>query len=226
MKATNITSKAKQYLKRPYVLGAYVPKDNENYSGAFDCAEFVAFVNYQVLGILFGTEKNDFSRKNSDDAYTGYFDRDAHKQGVIIPVAQAIRTPGAMLLRIAKGNSVGHIVFSQGDGTTVEAHSTKYGVIESRTDGRRWDIGILLPGVEYTENPKVESKAPAVVYRLKQPLMFDPFKGKLQKALGVAIDNIYGAKTEGAVVKFQKQNGLVADGEVMPGGETAKALGI
>lgn len=226
MKADIVIDLAKKYIGSTYILGAYVPKSSPSYRGAFDCAEFIAYVNFQVFGILYGTELNNFSRKNADDAYTGYFGRDAEKKGMIIPVDQAIRTIGAMLLRLAKGSAVGHIVFSQGDGKTVEAHSSKYGVIESKTDGRRWDIGILLPDVEYTENIKVESKAPATVYRLKSPNMSSAFVGEIQRILGLTVDNIYGIKTQAAVVKFQRSRGLVADGEVMPNGETARALGI
>jgi len=39
-----------------------------------------------------------------------------------------------------------------------------------------------------------------------------------------AVDGIYGSKTKSAVIKFQKKNGLTADGIV--GSKTAKAMGL
>lgn len=218
---------ARLYIGFKYILGAFVPKNEKNYKGAFDCAEFVAYCIFQVYGFLYGCETSDIKRANKADAYTGYFDRDAIKKGIEIPVDQAARTPGALLLRRPTGAAVGHIVISKGDGKTVEAHSTAKGLIESVVDGRRWSTGILLPGISYTENKPVVTSAPRIVYRLKNPkLMKDAFVMILQNALGIKEDGFYGTKTQAAVVAFQKKSGLIMDGEVMPGGETAKALGI
>jgi len=217
---------AKSYIGSKYVFGIMVPKHVPNYKGAFDCAEFVAYCIGQQLGVFgYGTR--------NDDAYTGFFGNDAESKGIIIPVTQAAKIPGAILLRKPKGGAIGHIVFSQGNGKTIEAHSTKYGVIESVVDGRRWDYGILLPGIAYSENvAPVNTKAPVIVYRLKTPLMEDPFVRILQTKLKekgyymLKLDDYFGPGTQDAVVRFQKAYGLVVDGEVMPGGETAKALGI
>lgn len=218
---------AKLFIGFKYILGVKVPKNAENYTGAFDCAEFVAYCIYKTFGFLYGCDTANVLKAATTDAYTGFFANDAKKRGIIIPVEQAARTPGALLLRVSSSsNQIGHIVISQGNGKTVEAHSTKYGVIESKVDGRRWDYGILLPGVEYEYCIPVATKAPAKVYRLKNPMMKDGFISKIQKALGVQIDGFYGKDTEAAVVVFQRKSGLIPDGEVMPGGETAKALGI
>jgi N-acetylmuramoyl-L-alanine amidase len=220
---------AKLFIGFKYVLGVVVPKDKKDYKGAFDCAEFVAYCIYQVYGFLYGTLTNNLKRAAKEDAYTGYFNRDVLAKGIQISIEEAEYTEGAILLRNAGGTSMGHIAISQGNGLTMEAHSTKKGVIPSVVTGRRWSKGILLPNVIYTPTPekiKIPTKAPAMVYRLKSPLMKDAFIGKLQKALGIHVDEYYGVNTELAVTKFQSANGLVVDGEVMPKGETAKALGI
>lgn len=209
-----------------YVLGATVHKDEPHFKGPFDCAEFVAYCNFQTFGILYGCDTDDLKRVHTADAYTGYFGRDAKALGKIITVAEAAQIPGAIILRVPAPGAIGHVVFSQGNGKTVEANCTKYGCIESVVNGRRFDMGILLPGIEYTSNTSVKSSAPAVVYRLKSPYMVGDFVGKIQKALQIPADNIFGDDTNNAVVAFQEREGLVVDGEVMPGGQTARALGI
>ncbi|WP_443945615.1 peptidoglycan-binding protein [Pedobacter sp. AW1-32] len=216
----------KKYIGRPYVFGAMAPKDDAKYAGAFDCAELISYGVFQVYRFLYGTDIHDVKKASKADAYSGYFGVDAQKLGIIISVEQAARTAGAILVRLPTGSSIGHVAASQGDGKTVEAYSTKYGVIQSKVDGRRWSYGVLLPGVQYTENAFVQTKAPIIVYRLKSPYMKDAYVGKIQKALNLSVDNIYGPKTQAAVVAFQKKNGLVPDGEIMPGGETSKALSI
>ena len=47
---------------------------------------------------------------------------------------------------------------------------------------------------------------------------------KIQAALGVAVDGVFGAQTERAVKRFQRSHGLVADGIVGP--QTRAALGL
>ena len=229
MKGSLVLPFGKKFIGNKYVFGAYVKKDNDKYDGVFDCAEFVAYCNYQVFSILYGTEGNTLKK---DDAYTGYFARDVEKYGIKISVEQAARTPGAILLRVPKLGAIGHIVFSQGNGKTVEAHSTKYGVKEDKVDGRRWDYGFLLPNVEYTENKApVITSAPKIVYRLKTPMMSGDYVKTIQKGLqkagfylGWVPDVYFGPKMQDAVVKYQKKYGLIADGEVMPAGEVEKSL--
>ena len=47
---------------------------------------------------------------------------------------------------------------------------------------------------------------------------------KVQAALGVAADGVFGAQTEQAVKRFQKRKGLTVDGVVGP--QTRDALGL
>lgn len=221
----NLIEFAKTLIGSKYVLGAVVPKDQASYHGPFDCAEFVAYCNYQVFGILYGCDHDN--QVNNADAYTGYFKRDSEKLGRVITVAEAAQIPGAIILRFPAPGAIGHVVLSQGNGKTIEANCTKYGCIESSITGRRFDIGILLPGVVYAEpNKTVVSVAPPVVYRLKNPMMHDEYIKGLQKALGIAVDGFFGNDTNKAVVNFQWANGLVVDGEIQPGGETATLLKI
>jgi len=218
----DILALAAKHIGEKYVLGALVPKNDANYKGPFDCAEFISYVIYQLTGKLYGCERNTGSPARAD-AYTGFWGRDAKKLCKTIPVAEALATPGAILLRLGSKSAIGHIVFSTGAGGTIEAHSTKIGVIRSSAQNRRWDIGILVPDFDYATS-LVPYLAPDKLYRLKTPLMKgEPVKA-IQKALGMVEDGVYGAQTEQAVRIFQARHALIADGEVGP--QTAKAMGV
>jgi hypothetical protein len=222
---------ARKHVGERYVLGVLAPKNNSNWKGPWDCAEFVSWVTYQVSAALYGCE-DDTGDPATADAYTGYWSRDANSSGKKISIEQAARTPGAAVLRIPQAGATGHIVISDGKGGTVEAYSSNRGVIESTLAKRRWDTGILVPGIDYTEGSiSVEVKQPQVIiYRLQTPWMTGPTVKNIQRGLKAAgvdaggMDGKFGPQTQAAVIAFQISKGLVADGEVGP--KTAKALGI
>ncbi|HEX6998420.1 MAG TPA: peptidoglycan-binding domain-containing protein [Gammaproteobacteria bacterium] len=212
----------------PYVLGARAPMANPSWRGPWDCAEFASWCVYQASGILFGTEPRDDPVRA--DAYTGYWAQQAAGPAVV-SVDVAARIPGACVLRVPGSSRIGHIVISDGEGGTVEAHSTARGVVRHTLDGRRWDFGILVPGIEYHlgEEP-IAVRAPGIVLRVTTPLMRGPRIRAIQSTLHEQgyrvgrIDGIYGPQTADAVQAFQLDNGLVADGEVGPA--TAALLGV
>lgn len=224
---------ARKHVGEKYVFGALAPKNNPHWTGPWDCAEFASWLVFQVAGKLYGCSRNAGDPATAD-AWTGFWARDAKSKGKRISVAQAARTPGAAVLRVPKGKVVGHIVLSDGQGGTVEAHSSKRGVIAHTLSNRRWDMGIRVPGIRYQYQAAVavvKIKAPkTVIYRLKKPLMSGPTVKKIQRKLKQAglhpgrLDARFGPKTQAAVVAFQASRGLVADGEVGP--QTAKALRI
>lgn len=210
-----------------YVLGSIAPKDVPDYTGPWDCAEFASYLVYQVSERLYGCA-NNAGDPSGADAYSGFWARDAEKLGIKIEIGQAQRTPGAVLLRIAGKGLIGHAAISDGHGRTVEAHSTKSGVIVSTVSNRRWDYGVLVPWIEYEEVTTMPPiKKPKVVYRYTVPMMTGNKIKEIQRALGFQgrdVDGAYGPKTFNAVRAFQRNQGLVADGEV--GIMTATSLGI
>lgn len=222
---------ARKHVGQNYVLGFTVPKNNPQWRGPWDCAELLSWLVYQVASILYGCDKVSGDPATAG-AYTGYWQSDSLKRGIRIPVERAARTPGAAVLRIPQAGATGHIVVSDGRGGTVEAHSTRQGVIESTLAGRRWDTGILVPGVRYKEAEGGIDVAPpqGKIYRLTRVRMTGPAVRKIQRALKEAgydpggIDGEFGPMTQAAVVAFQISRGLVSDGEV--GSRTAKMLGI
>jgi hypothetical protein len=214
----------------PYIFGSLAPKNNPDFHGPWDCAEFVSWIIFQAAGKLYGCENNSGDPATAN-SFTGFFNRDARNLGNIISVNEAASTPGALLLRLAVPDLSGHIVVCDGMGGTVEAHSRVDGVIKGKTTNRRWDLGILVPGISFNGLAVAPAAPPQkVVFHVTTPIMVSAKIGEIQKALLNAgfdpqgIDNIYGKNTAKAVIEFQKQNGLLVDGEV--GEKTAAALRV
>ena len=226
----DILQLAIQHVGEKYVLGFSVPKDNSSWAGPWDCAEFASWITFQAADKLYGCDR-DFGDPATADAYTGFWDRDARTLGQIIGLDQAAQTAGAFVLRTPAPGAIGHIVISDGKGGTVEAHSSQDGVIALSLSNRRWDMGILVPGIQYTQGPAVPVTSPATtIYRLTLPIMKGDQVLKIQKALKAAgfdpgtLDAEFGPHTSSAVVAFQLDKGLTPDGEVGPA--TSQALGI
>jgi hypothetical protein len=208
-----------------------VPKNNPNWRGPWDCAEFMSWIVFQDAGILYGC-LNDSANPAVADAYTGAWQSDSLHRGMRIPVEQAAAIVGGIVLRFPpQPGSMGHIAICDGHGGTVEAKSHKEGVKADTVHGRRWNTGVLIPGVHYdTDTQPLPLIHPAKVYFVGAPNMDPKIVTDIQQALLSAefdpgpIDGIYGAKTAAAVAAFQRVNGLVMDGEVGP--QTSKELGV
>jgi hypothetical protein len=221
---------ARKHVGEAYVFGAFAPKDNPKWTGPWDCAEFASWLTFQVASTLYVCDRNSGSPSVAD-AFTGFWQRDAQSLGIVVPLDEASRTPGAFVLRTPAPGAIGHVVLSDGTGGTVEAHSTNRGVIASTLANRRWDMGILIPGITYKGGPAVTiPPPPTTVFRLTTPAMTGPKVREIQRALKKAgfepgsLDGEFGPHTHAAVMAFQLSRGMLADGEV--GARTAKALGI
>jgi hypothetical protein len=221
---------ANRHVGERYILGAFAPKDNTHWKGPWDCAEFASWLTFQTTGLLLGCTNNAENPARAD-AFSGAWARDA-VAGRTISIGQAKATPGAVLIRKPPPKGIGHVAVSQGDGTTVEAHSAKLGVTHLAVDGRRWDLAMLLPLIEYPDqlNDAIFSPPNDLVLRLTFPPMHGALVRTLQKALKSRqidpgeIDGVFGPHTEAAVRAFQLEAGLVPDGEA--GRLTLRKLGL
>lgn len=218
---------AKQHVGEDYEF-VQVPKNNPNWRGPWDCAELMSWLVFQEAGKLYGCVDNS-ANPASVEAWTKAWKTNSASLGRRVAANKAAAIVGAVLLRFPRTGSMGHVAICDGLGGTVEAKSHAVGVVADTVRGRRWDTGVLVPGIEYDEDVEPISLGPVTVVRMganNDPAVVR----KIQRALeehGVdpgGVDGIYGPKTTAAVAAFQTREGLVVDGEVGP--QTAAKLGI
>jgi hypothetical protein len=224
-------------LNQKYILGANVPLDNPNWSGPWDCAEFASWCVYQAFGVLFGTGPSKNVAKA--EPYSGFWADDAKKFGRIIAWQDALRIPGAVLIRAPKPGKIGHVAFAMGDGDrTLEARGAAFGVnIFSGAAERTWSFGCLLPGVDYDDVATDTAELASKPKSLPKGYLWEKkphFKGAdvlvLQRALqqkGVdpgPIDGDFGHQTHSALVSFQVAHDIEVDGVF--GKSSADKLGL
>jgi len=224
-----LLKRAREHIGEKY-RNVQVPKDNKDWKGPWDCAEFMSWLVFQEAGILYGCI-DDTAKPAEADAYTGAWQRDSGKLGNRVLVDQAASTVGGIVLRYPPGpGEMGHIAICDGKGGTVEAKGRLYGVVADTVHGRTWHTGILIPGIDYTDGTPIKVEPPAFVYEPGAKDMRKEIIVKIQQALAARgfdpgeIDGDYGSNTQAAVADFQRAVGLVVDGSVGP--ETAEALGI
>jgi cell wall-associated NlpC family hydrolase len=121
----------------------------------FDCSELAQWAAGQV-----GVELPDGS-------WLQYLE--LKEQGAVIPVEQAVNTPGALLFGFDREPTPGggrpgsaHVAISLGDGTTIEARGTRYGVGSWET-GDRFQYAAIIPGLDGTGGVPPAAPVAAVV---------------------------------------------------------------
>jgi len=208
-----------------------VPKNDPNWHGPWDCAEFMSWLVFQVSGRLYGCIDNAGDPRTVE-AYTGAWKRDSAALGTRIPVQQAAATKGAMLLRFPPGpGKMGHIAVCDGTGRTMEAAGVKLGVRRGVVAGRVWHTGVLIPGLDYgAAGAPVDLAAPTNIYAEGVPGLNPAIVTRIQENLASAgispgrVDGDFGPLTAAAVATFQAMHGLIVDGQVGP--QTAAELGV
>lgn len=222
----DILDTAEPHLNERYIFGARAELKNPDYKGPWDCAEFASWCVWQTYQILFGT--TDWG--GGPDPYSGAWIDQARRAGTLISVEDAARTPGAILLRAKGEGLVGHVAISDGEGGTIEARGTRYGVVRAPVAGRTWHHGCHIPGVRYTQNAPVRAEPDVTVLKVAHPFLRGRYVEDVQKALRRrsfhpgTVDGVYGPQTARAVANFQLFKGLAPDSMVGP--ETAEALGL
>lgn len=213
-------------------VNVLVPKDNPNWHGPWDCAEYASWVVYQKIGKLIGCVDNA-GNPALTESYSGAWVRDAQNGTLTTTTKEtANNTPGVILVRRPPmPGKMGHVAISDGNGKTVEAAGVGLGVRRDKVEGRLWHFYTLIPGVTYNATDTVVTPEPLPFFlTLEDPNIKSTLVRNVQRALKDAgyspgkIDSEYGPHTVAAVYAFQKANRLVADGIVGP--LTAGKLGV
>lgn len=132
-----------------YVFGAEASPADSN-PGAFDCSELIEW----------GCDRSGVVPSMPDGSWLQA--RHCQAYGTLIPIGEAVATPGALLFRFIGGDPFSgprppssHVAMAQGNGTTIEARSPTHGVGVFPATNRGWSHAALIPGVEYEEDDMV-----------------------------------------------------------------------
>ena len=139
--AQQFLSTALSQAGKPYVWGASTSPTDPN-PKAFDCSELTKWAAERV------------GAKLPDVASAQYLYLKQHN--ALIPVSQALHTPGALLFHfdhepknLADDPSAGHVAISLGDGVhTIEARGHAYGTnVFANAAGRGFNFAGVIPGM-------------------------------------------------------------------------------
>lgn len=137
-----------------YVFGVEVAASNTNPS-AFDCSELIQWLGARL----------NVSPTIPDGSWFQAQHCRQHNQ--LIPISHAQVTKGALLFAFSSDPfgpqrpSFAHVAISQGNGRTIEARSTAYGVGQFSAISRGWTHAGKIPGVTYTVEAPVVAGVPS-----------------------------------------------------------------
>lgn len=129
-----------------YVFGAEAPGTDPN-PEAFDCSELVEWAATRLGAAMVDGSMNQRSFCQS--------------RGTMMPVAEGLRTRGALLFRDISVTGVGHIAVSLGVKQpalplTIEARGSAFGVgvFDARPEARLWTQAARIPGFDYQRDKR------------------------------------------------------------------------
>lgn len=212
-----------------YVFGHEVKLTDED-PDTFDCSELV-----QWAGARLGVRP-----KIPDGSWLQA--RHLKRRGMLCSVKEGIETQGALLFRFKgdpfegrKRPKSAHVAVSLGNGNTIEARGSRWGVGEFSAVRRRgWTHAGLIPGIVYDAPPS--SPKPAQVADPEPDAVIPDWPGRLitqppimagddvrlwqgraqENGWQLEVDGLYGDESEGVCRALQAREGLAVDGIVGP----------
>jgi cell wall-associated NlpC family hydrolase len=191
-----------------YIFGSSA-SPSESDPAAFDCSHLI-YWGCQRLGISI-----------PDGSWRQY--QYCVEHGTVLSIEQAIRTPGALLFYFegdpmqAERPRNAHVAVSHGDGTTIEARSSKYGVGTFRAHGRRWSHAATIPSLTSDVTGPIARRDVDIHVQLSKVSRHGRKRGKdvrtvqsLLHARGFGeivgeIDGVFGKQTDKALRRFQRR---------------------
>lgn len=134
----------------------------------------------------------------------------AHVKGASTPTITAEKAK----VDVATGDSTATYKVVKGDTLSKVAKNFNMSVAELAKLNGIEDVNKIRVGKVLKVNAK--RSYPGKLIKLTSPMTKGDDVKAIQKAVGVSVDGIFGAKTEEAVKAFQKKNGLGVDGKVGP----------
>lgn len=242
--AKGLVEYAKAQLGKPYWWGTF----GQIASASLLRAQRAMYPGYYTAGDFegqFGEKVHDCcglikgyrwcSSPDADPVYNGSQDvpasglyRQCSKHGKLSTMPDI---PGVCVFR----GDLGHVGVYIGGGKVIEAMSHKWGVVETELHSRNWALWGMPDWIDYeNESGEVyepEENVPEIIrpsyyYSVSLPLlkpgMTDPAAYHVQQMLGIKTSGVMDAGTVQKVKTFQRENGLLADGEI--GGDTWRKL--
>jgi cell wall-associated NlpC family hydrolase len=198
-----------------YVFGAEVPLTAQD-GDKWDCSELVQW-SCGKAGVAPAVPDGAFNQWAQIKQANG-----------LISVPDGINTRGALLFA-GDGTGSGrdaifHVAFSLGDGTTIEARGSKWGV-GCWTSVGRFNFAGRIGGLDYSKDVKPLTPPPAAAVPafpgLTKPGASGDAVRQVQQRLrdrgwNVSVDGVFGPATEKLVRAFQQDKHLEDDGIVGP----------
>ena len=170
----------------------------------FDCSGYLVWLHNQ-FAITLGTI--------GGGARTAAIERWLHQQGTPITVQEAIATPGALLFRD------GHAEISLGNVHLDSMGARNYDIDLAIASAFycRAECGYLVPGVTYTRRthvPVARGVQGQAARHVQEALRARKYKGPNGKL--IVVDGNFGEYSAYALLNYQRDNDLVADGFAGP----------
>jgi cell wall-associated NlpC family hydrolase len=211
-----------------YVFGHRVSLSNRD-PDVFDCSELVQWACAR-LGVTPTMPDGSWLQA-----------RHCNNHQNLIPVEEGKETQGALLFKFSSNPLAGdrptsaHVAISLGNGNTVEARGTNWGVGSwSAVQGRNWTHAALIPGILYEAPPdsplpidEQDADPDATVpawpgrFLIQPPIMVGQDVRQWQEQMInrgflLEVDGEYGYESEGVCRSLQQRSEIQVDGIVGP----------
>lgn len=204
--ASDFTALCLRQAGERYVYGAEVDLNDPDPPGPWDCSELTQWASVRVGAPLPDGSRNQLAF--------------CQQHATMLSIEEAVRTQGTLLF--GQTSSWHHVAVSLGNGETIEARGSAYGVGSWASTGRGWTHAARVPGLDYAAPPAPpHSDVPQWPGRYIRRGMTGSdvrqWQGQMRsRGWTISVDGSYGPASELVCKKFQSEKHLKVDGVVGP----------